>query len=77
MEKLLAMMKPFLNKDVIESLKVHSTLDTLYEYVPKELLPAEYGGDKYSLTELQPHVKAFLEEKREYILNDDNWKIDD
>lgn len=70
-------MKPFLKKEVIESMKIHSTLESLYEYVPQDILPKEYGGSEFSLSELTPLVKPWLEEKREYILNDDNWKIED
>lgn len=79
MEKLLAVIKPFLNKEVLESLKVHTTLESLHKFIPKELLPSEYGGFDYSLKELHPQIKAWLEEddRREYLMNDDNWKIED
>lgn len=77
MEKLLAVMRPFLNKEVLESLKIHTTLDSLHECIPKNLLPSEYGGTEFSLSELYPQIKEFLEERRDYVLNDDNWKIDD
>lgn len=77
MEKLLAVIRPFLNKEVVESLKIHTTFDSLYEYIPKNLLPTEYGGSDFSLSELYPQVKEFLEERRDYVLNDDNWKIED
>jgi hypothetical protein len=79
MEKLLALIKPFLNKEVLESLKIHTTLESLHECIPKELLPTEYGGDDFSLEELHPQIKAWLEEdeRREYFINDDNWRIED
>jgi hypothetical protein len=31
---------------------VHKTLDTLYEHVPKTILPRDYGGYEKSLNEL-------------------------
>lgn len=79
MEKLLAVITPFLNKEVLESLKVHTTLESLHKFIPKKVLPIEYGGDDYSLEELHPQVKAWLEENelREYLMIDDNWRIED
>lgn len=72
-------MKPFLNKEVIESLKVHTTLESLHEHIPKDMLPIEYGGSDYSLEEYQLLTKNWLEEneRREYLMNDDNWNIED
>ncbi|XP_049840183.1 clavesin-2-like isoform X1 [Schistocerca gregaria] len=37
--------KPFLKEKIRNRIFVHTSLDTLYNYVPKEMLPAEYGGD--------------------------------
>ena len=37
--------KPFLKEKIRNRIFVHSTLESLYEYVPREMLPAEYGGD--------------------------------
>lgn len=42
--KLLSFLKPFLNKEVADSLYFHSNLETLHAIVPKECLPEEYGG---------------------------------
>ena len=77
--KLLAIMKPFLNKEVIESLKIHTSYESLHECIPKDLLPVEYGGESYSLEELHPQIKSWVEEKErvEYLMSDDNWKIED
>lgn len=79
MEKLLAAIRPFLSKEVLESLQVHTTLESLHKSIPKELLPVEYGGVDYSLVELNEETKAWLEEneRREYLMNDENWKIVD
>ncbi|XP_046417873.1 alpha-tocopherol transfer protein-like isoform X1 [Neodiprion fabricii] len=37
--------KPFLKEKIRNRIFVHSTFETLYEHVPKEILPLEYGGD--------------------------------
>lgn len=77
MEKLLGIMKPFLKKEVVESIKIHSSFDTLYEYVPRDHLPTELGGTKYSITDIYPIVKQLIDDKRDYLTNDENWKIND
>lgn len=50
--KLVALIKPFMNKEVKESLHFHSTMETLYEKIPKEILPNELGGSAGSIQEL-------------------------
>ena len=37
--------KPFLKEKIRNRIFVHSNLEKLYEYVPREILPTEYGGD--------------------------------
>lgn len=36
--------KPFLKEKIRNRIYVHGSLDKLYEYVPREILPEEYGG---------------------------------
>lgn len=77
MGKMLAVMKPFMKKEVWDTLKIHSSLDSLYECLPKELLPVDYGGCAGSLDDLYKASKIGIEAKRDYLLCDDNWKIED
>ncbi|XP_014483430.1 PREDICTED: alpha-tocopherol transfer protein-like [Dinoponera quadriceps] len=37
--------KPFLKEKIRERIFMHSDINTLYDHVPKEVLPSEYGGD--------------------------------
>ncbi|KAG5680468.1 hypothetical protein PVAND_009976 [Polypedilum vanderplanki] len=73
--KLIAIIKPFMTKEVWESLKVHSTLESLYEHVSPDLLPIELGGTACSFDEIYKLTKAGIESQRDYVLCDDNWKI--
>ena len=36
--------KPFLKEKIRNRIFVHSTMDTLFEYIPQDILPTEYGG---------------------------------
>ena len=42
------MIKPFLSKQVRNSIHFHDSLETLHQYVPKEILPTELGGSSGS-----------------------------
>lgn len=45
--------KPFLKEKIRNRIHVHPDgLESLYKFVPREILPAEYGGDAGTLQEL-------------------------
>jgi hypothetical protein len=59
--KLMAFVKPFLNKEVAESLRFHTKLESLHEMVPKECLPNEFGGSLGKVDDLfEEWVKVFM-----------------
>lgn len=43
-DTIIGWVKPFLKEKIKNRIYVHSNLETLYEYIPKEVLPEEYGG---------------------------------
>ncbi|ALC40451.1 CG12926 [Drosophila busckii] len=43
-ETAMSIAKSLMSEKIRKRFHIHSKLDTLYEYVPKECLPAEYGG---------------------------------
>jgi hypothetical protein len=44
--------KPFLKEKIRERIFIHSSMDDLYKYVPKDMLPAEYGGNAGSVKDI-------------------------
>ncbi|KAJ3664423.1 hypothetical protein Zmor_008595 [Zophobas morio] len=52
-DKLVGLVKPFLNDELYSLMNVHSSLNTFYKYVPQECLPEEYGGDLPSCQSLR------------------------
>jgi hypothetical protein len=50
--KLIDLIKPFMNKEVKESLHFHSRMETLYEKLPRELLPDELGGSSGAIDDI-------------------------
>lgn len=41
--------KPFLKEKIRQRIHMHSSYETLYKFVPKQMLPSEYGGDQPSI----------------------------
>ncbi|XP_075157562.1 alpha-tocopherol transfer protein-like [Haematobia irritans] len=61
--KILAIIKPFMSKDLYALIICHTEgLDSLYQHVPKDMLPNEYGGRAGEL-------KALANRYRETLMN--------
>ncbi|XP_073948229.1 alpha-tocopherol transfer protein-like isoform X1 [Choristoneura fumiferana] len=54
-----AVLKQVLSKKVGGRIHVHMDIESLHEFVPKKILPSEYGGSAVSIEELRD---SFLEE---------------
>lgn len=67
MDKLMAMMKPFMKKEVLDVLHIHADgLDSLEKFVPRYVLPEEYGGDAPSFISMHELTLPRLLANREY-----------
>lgn len=64
LDKLIALIKPFMSKELMEALVIHTSLDTLYDLVPKDNLPSELGGDLGSKFELHQKFLELFVSKR-------------
>jgi CRAL/TRIO domain len=74
-EKLLNLTKKMVSKKIGDSFIAHSNLSSLYEHVPREVLPIEYGGDAGHLDDLFRESLEKIEENFKYIADDSNWKL--
>ncbi|CAG9857704.1 unnamed protein product [Phyllotreta striolata] len=68
MDKILALMKPFMKKELIDALYLHNGVETIFSQLPKELFPQDYGGDVESVPIL--HEKC----RRKIVENAEFWK---
>lgn len=50
---LVALCKQIFSKKIADRVRVHKTLDSLYEVVPREILPSDFGGDEISSLQLR------------------------
>lgn len=56
---------------------VHHGHETLHQYVPREILPAEYGGKEKSCRELQDDWSRKLETYQEWFRKEESVKADE
>lgn len=73
--KFAAFLKPFISKEVNETFHYHTSVETLHDFVPKELIPVEYGG---TLGKFEDHFQKTVEnlnKYRDYLLKDENFFI--
>ncbi|EFA03995.2 alpha-tocopherol transfer protein [Tribolium castaneum] len=62
--------KPFLTDKVRDRIRICKNIDNLYEVVPKEVLPEEFGGDGGKMEDIVQHWKAKVESYRDWFLED-------
>jgi hypothetical protein len=52
LDKIMMMIKPFMKKELIDILHFHTGMETLYPFVPQNVLTSEYGGQAGDSKEL-------------------------
>ncbi|KAJ3651818.1 hypothetical protein Zmor_017827 [Zophobas morio] len=60
MDKILALVKPFLKNEILDALYVHETIDALTKFVPLECLPVDYGGSEETAAHLHEKIRNKL-----------------
>ncbi|XP_050502668.1 alpha-tocopherol transfer protein-like [Diabrotica virgifera virgifera] len=76
-DKVLALVKPFMKKELFDSLAIHSDIKTLYTDIPQDILPAEYGGSCDSFTVIQDQLKNKLREYESLLKFQENQLVDE
>jgi ADP-glucose pyrophosphorylase len=72
----MTIIRPFVKKELLEVKHFHTSgYESLFEFIPKEFFPNEYGGNAGSTDKLYKENLEILEKHKDYIMNDENWKI--
>ncbi|XP_011057330.1 PREDICTED: alpha-tocopherol transfer protein-like [Acromyrmex echinatior] len=61
-DTILNFVKPFLKEKIRNRIFMHSDIKTLYDYIPREILPTEYGGDAGPIQNIHDMWMKKLEE---------------
>ncbi|KAG5680464.1 hypothetical protein PVAND_009972 [Polypedilum vanderplanki] len=81
LSRVMSLVRPLLKPEVAARLQFHSpNSDTIFKFIPRDILPEEYGGTAGSIVDMKEHWFKKLLAKRDYLRNDSNWiisKIDD
>ncbi|CRL03400.1 CLUMA_CG016526, isoform A [Clunio marinus] len=76
--KVMMVIKPFLKAEVAERIQTHlPESETLFKYIPKEILPKEYGGLAGPINNIRNFWMSYLDSFRNYIINEENWRLRD
>ncbi|CAH0767756.1 unnamed protein product [Bemisia tabaci] len=61
-DKILALVKPFMESDLIQMLQLHTSVDTLKETFSLSILPKDYGGEAPSTRQLSDQLKSLIKD---------------
>ncbi|XP_056638142.1 alpha-tocopherol transfer protein-like [Diorhabda sublineata] len=78
MDKIFGMVKPFVRNNVMNMIHFHLPNSTaLYDHIPKELLPEEYGGTCGTIAEYKQEWLQIVTENQSMVTAESYWKIDE
>ncbi|XP_061398021.1 retinaldehyde-binding protein 1-like [Musca vetustissima] len=63
-DKLMSLMQPFLKKELLEMLHIHTSMETFYKFVPREILPRDFGGPGLDMRQLNENFFESLRQSR-------------
>ncbi|XP_033245245.1 alpha-tocopherol transfer protein-like [Drosophila miranda] len=68
MDKIMALMNPFMKKELTSVLHMHNDINDFYKFVPREMLPKDYGGpgEETSLAK-EIYYKKLLNNRKEML----------
>ncbi|EDV92764.1 alpha-tocopherol transfer protein-like [Drosophila grimshawi] len=78
MDKIMALMSPFMKKELTSILYMHSDINEFFKFVPRELLPKDYGGPLEEISvakelyykKLMDNRKQMLEYEKRHQVNE-------
>lgn len=74
MDKLMAMVRPFMKKELLDTIYIHQTLDSFFEQVPKSMMPDEYGGSAGRMDDVIEKGYQELRDNSQFFIDDEQTK---
>ncbi|XP_077293674.1 retinol-binding protein pinta-like [Arctopsyche grandis] len=77
-ETIFNLFKLFMNEKSRSRIHIHNEdMEALYKFIPKEILPTEYGGAAGPIQDMIDHWKKEVEDHRDWFLEDKNFMSDE
>uniref|UniRef100_A0A2H1WHQ3 SFRICE_008001 n=1 Tax=Spodoptera frugiperda TaxID=7108 RepID=A0A2H1WHQ3_SPOFR len=76
-DKIVNFVKPFIKDKIKERIFLHTDTNDLYKYVPKEMLPQEYGGNAGPMNDLHNAWVKKLDEYKDWFAAQENLKANE
>ncbi|KAI4466006.1 alpha-tocopherol transfer protein-related [Holotrichia oblita] len=75
-DTLFQIIKPFMKEKLLKRMVIHTSDDpeSIYKYIPKEVLPEEYGGKGDKIQELTDYWKEKIESYKDWFVDDLKYK---
>uniref|UniRef100_A0A1A9ZXR8 CRAL-TRIO domain-containing protein n=1 Tax=Glossina pallidipes TaxID=7398 RepID=A0A1A9ZXR8_GLOPL len=68
LDKILALCSPFIKKELFDILHFHNKLEDLFQYVPLDMLPKDYGGSEVEIKQLHERSRRMMISKHQEII---------
>jgi hypothetical protein len=76
-ETIFNMFKAFMKDKLKKRLHVHGNIEGMYKFVPREILPEEYGGQGGKIADIVDQTKNEALSMKQYIMDQDNYFVDE
>ncbi|BES94785.1 transfer protein [Nesidiocoris tenuis] len=76
-EKLFTVIKPFLNQEVIDVMKVHPNYNDMVAMVGAQAVPKEYGGTGPSVSEGYERMIELIKKYQESLVEEESQRVDE
>ncbi|KAL1117873.1 hypothetical protein AAG570_004186 [Ranatra chinensis] len=76
-KKLMGLVRPFLNKELLNLISFHTTPDSYFKDLPTECIPEDYGGAAPSLSFLHDEYLKEMTSSREWFLEEEKIRSDE
>ncbi|XP_023019769.2 alpha-tocopherol transfer protein [Leptinotarsa decemlineata] len=78
LDRMMMLLKPLMNSEVSKMLHFHSpNSETLFDYIPRDFLPEEYGGTKGKCADIKKYWSEKIIKRRDYLIDDARWIVDE
>ncbi|KAH0809907.1 hypothetical protein GEV33_012882 [Tenebrio molitor] len=77
LDKLFALMRPFMKKELMKKFYMHNSVEDLLQFIPRDCLPSDYGGTSDSASVLHEQMKKKLRDNLPFFAWEEKQTVDE